>query len=105
MLRFFYVFCIFDYISLVLSAAREKINAEFAKNRSVADADKVKELITFAQQVEEVLRTSVIQAVRKEDGLYRAKIREETTKLDNKPYQPMPESMIGPFKKKTKCID
>ncbi|XP_042228370.1 complex III assembly factor LYRM7-like [Homarus americanus] len=87
-----------------LAAAREQINGEFTKNINVSNSDSIEELITFGQQVEEVLRTSVIQAVKREDGTYSARILEDTLRLDNKPYQPMPENMIGPFKKKkTKC--
>nr|XP_027229573.1 complex III assembly factor LYRM7-like isoform X2 [Penaeus vannamei] len=88
------------------TAARQRINEEFAKNRNISDAEDVKKLVDFGHQVEEVLCKSVVQAVQKDDGVYTAKIRDETTRLDNKPYTEMPESLIGPFKKKrTKCSD
>ncbi|XP_053651464.1 complex III assembly factor LYRM7 isoform X2 [Cherax quadricarinatus] len=94
---------VFEGDTTALAAAREKINTEFVKNKHVSNADAVEELITVGQQVEEILRTSVIQAVRKDDGCYRARILGQTTRLDNKPYQPMPESMVKSFKKTTKC--
>ncbi|XP_042869393.1 complex III assembly factor LYRM7-like [Penaeus japonicus] len=97
---------VFDGDTNALIAARLKINEEFAKNRNVSDAENVKKLVEFGYQVEEVLCKSVVQAVQRDDGVYRARIREETTRLDNKPYSPMPETLIGPFKKKrTKCSD
>ncbi|XP_045607464.1 complex III assembly factor LYRM7 isoform X2 [Procambarus clarkii] len=97
---------VFQGDTTALAEAREKINTEFAKNKHVSSADAVEELLTFGQQVEQVLRTTVIQAVRKENGHYSARILKDTTRLDSKPYQPMPETMIGPFKKKkTKCSD
>ncbi|XP_047472582.1 complex III assembly factor LYRM7-like [Penaeus chinensis] len=97
---------VFEGDARALIAARQRINEEFAKNRNISDAEDVKKLVDFGHQVEEVLCKSVVQAVQKEDGVYTAKIREETTRLDNKPYNEMPESLIGPFKKKrTKCSD
>lgn len=98
---------VFEGDSKALAAAREKINTEFLKNKNVSDAAAVEELITFGRQVEEVLRTSVMQVVEKNDGVYSAKLRPEVTRLDSgKPYRPMPDSMIGPFKKKkTPCSD
>lgn len=98
---------VFEGDTTALAAAREKINAEFHKNKNVSDMAAVEELLTLGRQVEEVLRTSVLQVAQKEDGVYSAKIRPEVTKIDtSKPYTPMPDNMIGPFRrKKTPCTD
>ncbi|XP_076053411.1 complex III assembly factor LYRM7-like [Oratosquilla oratoria] len=87
-----------------LSAARNKINEEFAKNKNITSEKSIEELVLYGHQVEEILRTNVIQTVKKEEGHYQAVIREDTAKMDASPYTPMPDHMIGPFKrKKTKC--
>lgn len=89
-----------------LTAARERINNEFQNNKNEEDPENIKKMIGLANEVEAVLRTQVIQAVATEPGMYKAVIREETTRLENTPYQDMPESMIGPFKRKrTKCSE
>ncbi|KAG0721481.1 Complex III assembly factor LYRM7 [Chionoecetes opilio] len=98
---------VFEGDAEALAAAREQINATFHKNKNVSDGTAVEELLTLGRQVDEVLRTRVLQAVEKGDGLYSANIRPEVSKMDTgKPYMPMPDTMIGPFKrKKTPCSD
>lgn len=53
-----------------LIAARIKINEEYRKNKDCEDAEKVQEMIKFAESVETELRCTVVQAVQAEDGTY-----------------------------------
>ncbi|XP_069610180.1 complex III assembly factor LYRM7 isoform X1 [Ranitomeya imitator] len=46
-----------------LAAARQKINEEFQKNRNESAPEKISELIKIGQDVEVLLRTTVIQGV------------------------------------------
>ncbi|KAL3271955.1 hypothetical protein HHI36_022425 [Cryptolaemus montrouzieri] len=70
-----------------LENLRNKINQEYKQNKNINDADKIKEMIKFANEVEFELRTSVIQAVEVEPGKYEAKITADTLKLDNVPFK------------------
>lgn len=47
-----------------LCAARTKINDDFKRNKSVESEESILELMKFGQEVEQELRTSVVQAKR-----------------------------------------
>lgn len=51
-------------------AARVRINDEYKKNKHVEDANSVAELQKFAQEVENELKTTVVQAKEKQPGIY-----------------------------------
>lgn len=70
-----------------LELGRLKINDEFKKNRDIKEPSKVLELIQLSKAVEKELKTTVIQAVETQPGVYEAKIRPEVVKLDNVPFQ------------------
>lgn len=53
-----------------MSAARIKINEEFKKNKHVQNEGSIDELLKVAQEVENELKTNVIQAKQKEPGVY-----------------------------------
>ncbi|KAK4295877.1 hypothetical protein Pmani_031580 [Petrolisthes manimaculis] len=95
---------VFQGDTTTLSAAREKINSEFCKHKNETSVDKIEELIAKGQEVAKVLSVNVIQAEQHDSGMYKVKLRPEVVTIDNNPYTPMPDHMIGPFKKKkTKC--
>merc|ERR1739842_206156 len=89
-----------------LQAAREKINLEFKTNKNIDKPESVSELIKYCNEIEEVLKRTVIQTVQTSEDKFKANIRDEVTLMDTHPYNPMPDHMIGPFRKKrTKCSD
>lgn len=53
-----------------LSAARNKINEEFKKNKHVQNEGSIDELVKMAVEVENELKANVIQAKEKEPGVY-----------------------------------
>lgn len=53
-----------------LSAARIRINEDYKKNKDCTDAEKVQEMIQFAEAVEAELRCTVVQAVQSKDGTF-----------------------------------
>ncbi|XP_067631764.1 complex III assembly factor LYRM7 [Eurosta solidaginis] len=69
-----------------LEAGRKEINNNFRKNRNERNEDEIKKLIQLAQDVNKELRTNVIQAVQEKEGIYRLRLTEETTRLDNVPF-------------------
>ncbi|OWR51933.1 hypothetical protein KGM_208885 [Danaus plexippus plexippus] len=77
---------VFEGDERALTAARQKINEGFAKNKEVHNEEAIKELIKFGEDIEKELRTQVIQAREVKPGVFEAKIREDTVKLDNIPY-------------------
>ncbi|XP_016999056.2 complex III assembly factor LYRM7 [Drosophila takahashii] len=71
-----------------LTAGRLKINESFLQNRSETNEDEIQKMIKLAQDVDLELRTNVIQAEKKEDGVYELRITPETTRLDNVVFNP-----------------
>lgn len=69
-----------------LTEARNKINSEYKKYKNITEASSIEELVRHAHEVEEVLRTCVIQAQQVEPGIYEAHISENTVRLDNVPF-------------------
>lgn len=70
-----------------LNEGRKKINSEFKKYRDIKEPSSIEELIKYASEVEEVLRTCVIQAKEVAPGKYEAQITKDTLKLDNVPFK------------------
>lgn len=70
-----------------LNEARKKINTEYRKFKDITDASTIEEMIKYASEVEEVLRTCVIQAREVEPGKYEAHITKDTLKLENVPFK------------------
>ncbi|CAK1545846.1 unnamed protein product [Leptosia nina] len=68
------------------TAARVKINEEYKKNKTVTDVEAIKAMIKFSEDIENELRTQVIQAKEIKPGVFEAKITEDTVKLDNVPF-------------------
>ncbi|XP_017085519.1 complex III assembly factor LYRM7 [Drosophila eugracilis] len=71
-----------------LVAGRIKINESFLQNRNETSEDEIQKMIKLAQDVDLELRTNVIQAEKKEDGVYELRITPETTRLDNVVFNP-----------------
>lgn len=53
-----------------LNAARTRIHDEFKKNKHVDSAESISEMLKFASEVQNELKTTVVQAKRKEPGVY-----------------------------------
>ncbi|XP_016840273.1 complex III assembly factor LYRM7 [Nasonia vitripennis] len=86
-----------------LQFTRQKINDEFRKNKDITNEASIQELIKFAKEVENEVRTTVIQVVEKASGRFEAKITPDTAMLDNVPFgQPVDKSQ---FRKARKCSD
>ncbi|XP_043656718.1 complex III assembly factor LYRM7 [Drosophila teissieri] len=71
-----------------LVAGRLKINESFLQNRNESSEDEIQKMIKLAQDVDLELRTNVIQAQKKEEGVYELRITPETTRLDNVVFNP-----------------
>ncbi|XP_037717702.1 complex III assembly factor LYRM7 [Drosophila subpulchrella] len=71
-----------------LAAGRLKINESFLQNRSETNEDEIQKMIKLAQDVDLELRTNVIQAEKKKEGVYELRITPETTRLDNVVFNP-----------------
>lgn len=70
-----------------LEAARQQINSEFRKHAWVSNAATITELLKFGNQVEHILRTTVIQLTPKDSETYEARLTEETYMFNNVPYK------------------
>ncbi|KAI0211150.1 hypothetical protein LSAT2_004047 [Lamellibrachia satsuma] len=71
----------------MLSAGRNKINEEFKKNKDVADAEEIEQMIKLAEDSAVCLRTMVVQAEYNDDkDAYQLKITKDTTLQKNAPY-------------------
>ncbi|XP_036331176.1 complex III assembly factor LYRM7 [Rhagoletis pomonella] len=71
-----------------LEAGRKEINEHFRKNRNESNEEEIKKMIKLANDVNKELRTNVVQAVQEKEGVYQLRITEETTRLDNVPFNP-----------------
>lgn len=69
-----------------LNEARKKINDEYKKHKNITESSTVEEMVKYAHEIEEVLRTCVIQARQIEPGKYEAHLTKDTVRLDNVPY-------------------
>ncbi|XP_075230865.1 complex III assembly factor LYRM7 [Lycorma delicatula] len=79
---------VFKEDSSALDAARKKINEEFKKNKSISDVDQIEEKIKLSYEVENILRTKVVQATEKKPGTYELRLRPEVQRLDNAKFIP-----------------
>ncbi|XP_074661957.1 complex III assembly factor LYRM7-like isoform X2 [Tubulanus polymorphus] len=77
-----------------LIAGRKKINDEFKKFKETKELETIKYLLKSAEEAEEYLRTSVIQATQSNPGVFSAEITENTKLLDNTPYKYSPEETM-----------
>lgn len=55
---------------VALNAVRTKINDEYKKNKSIENQESILEMIKFAKEVEDELRTTVVQAKATAPGVY-----------------------------------
>ncbi|KAI1905159.1 hypothetical protein AGOR_G00013270 [Albula goreensis] len=76
---------VFKDDSRALTAARQKINEEFRKNKGETSEEKINQMIKMASDVEVVLRQSVIQGVHVGDKKIVLRPREDLL-LENVPY-------------------
>ncbi|XP_071443767.1 complex III assembly factor LYRM7 [Hetaerina americana] len=83
---------VFEGDDRALKACRQRINEEYLKSKHVEDSDAIKELITYAMEVEKQLLTTVVQAKMVSPNTFELKITEDTAKLDNVPFQDCCES-------------
>ncbi|BFF91924.1 complex III assembly factor LYRM7 [Drosophila madeirensis] len=79
---------VFDGDVRALEEARKKINDEFRQNRAVTDQDVIQSKIKLAEDCAHELRTNVIQAQQRDDGVYELRITPETTRMDNIVFNP-----------------
>jgi len=98
---------VFEGDENALHLMRAKINEEFQKNKHVEDKSKISEMIQLAKDVETELRTTVVQAREVEPQKYEVRFREETVRMENYPYQDVPEEILMANMKKAgkKCGD
>uniref|UniRef100_A0A2M4C3T6 Complex III assembly factor LYRM7 n=1 Tax=Anopheles marajoara TaxID=58244 RepID=A0A2M4C3T6_9DIPT len=85
-----------------LTAARQRIREEYIKNKDLTDEKEIQEKIKIAKDVDVELRSSVVQAVRKNPTVFEARITPDTRKLDNVMFDP--EAELPPPRSK-KCSD
>ncbi|XP_046339829.1 complex III assembly factor LYRM7-like [Haliotis rufescens] len=69
---------VFQGDGVALAVGRSKINDEFRKHTQETDANKIKELITVAEDSEKLLKKTVVQGKAREDGTYEIRITEDT---------------------------
>ncbi|XP_072020549.1 complex III assembly factor LYRM7-like [Amphiura filiformis] len=74
---------VFEGDERALDAARIKINEEFSKNKSETDPEKIQEFIKIAEDAENLLKKTVVQAREKEGGKYELRITKDTVREDN----------------------
>lgn len=55
---------------VALNAVRTKINDEYKKNKSIDNQESILEMIKFAKEVEDELKTTVVQAKATAPGVY-----------------------------------
>ncbi|XP_073843025.1 complex III assembly factor LYRM7-like [Musca autumnalis] len=77
-----------------LEAGRNEINSHFKKNMQETNSDEIKKMIQLALDVDKELRTNVIQAKQKDEGVYELRITPETTRLENILFNP--DAVIEP---------
>ncbi|XP_046683763.1 complex III assembly factor LYRM7-like [Homalodisca vitripennis] len=96
---------VFNGDEFALQVARNKINEEFEKNKHITDENVIREMIKYSKEVEMELRTTVVQAKEIEPGKYEVRITEDTAKMENIPFQDVPEEVLLTNKRKasTKC--
>ncbi|XP_071825567.1 complex III assembly factor LYRM7-like isoform X2 [Apostichopus japonicus] len=68
-----------------LTEARKRINDEFTKNRSEEDPEKIKDMLKVAEDVNKLLRMTVVQGVMKENNRIELKVTKDTVLLDSPP--------------------
>ncbi|KAG5453776.1 Complex III assembly factor lyrm7 [Clonorchis sinensis] len=74
-----------------LQAAKERIRAEFRANQAVTDSQKIEELLKYGEDVEMLLRTTVIQMEYNEkDNRFKLNLREGLAYGDNEPVTTKP---------------
>nr|CAI5870368.1 unnamed protein product [Callosobruchus analis] len=70
-----------------LQEARKQINEEYKKFKDTTNPKGIEELLEYAIQVEQELRTCVIQAREVAPGKFQAEITSDTIKIENVPYK------------------
>ncbi|XP_022090795.1 complex III assembly factor LYRM7-like isoform X2 [Acanthaster planci] len=68
-----------------LNAARKRINEEFAKNRQETDPEEIKQMIKVGEDVNMLMRKTIVQAKLNEAGRYQVRITEDTLREENSP--------------------
>lgn len=66
---------VFEGDAETIRAAKIKVKEEYVKNLHENDASKIEELLKTAKDVEKVLQTDVIRAVRNEKGHYEVQLK------------------------------
>ncbi|KAG8242221.1 hypothetical protein J6590_070560 [Homalodisca vitripennis] len=96
---------VFEGDTFALDATRDKLNAEFKKNKDLRNEGVVRKMLKFAQEVNLLLRTTVVQAKQVEPGKYRAKITEDTVKVDNNSFREVLDKQLHPENSISKKYD
>ncbi|OWF47653.1 Complex III assembly factor LYRM7 [Mizuhopecten yessoensis] len=79
---------VFQDDDFALGETRSRINEEFKKGKDETDPEKIEELIKTAEDVDMLLRKTVIQAKLVGENRYRLKITKDTYLEDNYPFDP-----------------
>ncbi|WBW72989.1 mitochondrial respiratory chain complex III assembly protein, LYR family Mzm1 [Schizosaccharomyces osmophilus] len=74
---------VFEGDAVILEDARTRIRSGFRESAGLA-GDQAKEKIELGNGVASILRNNVVQAVKKDDGVYSLKIRDSTEMNENK---------------------
>uniref|UniRef100_A0A1B6FGY2 Complex III assembly factor LYRM7 n=1 Tax=Cuerna arida TaxID=1464854 RepID=A0A1B6FGY2_9HEMI len=85
---------VFEGDTFALDATRDKLNEEFRKNKHLKNEGVIKKMLKFAEEVDLLLRTTVVQAKLVEPGKYQAKITEDTVKMNNNSFREVPEKQL-----------
>ncbi|XP_073481247.1 complex III assembly factor LYRM7 [Aquarana catesbeiana] len=81
---------VFQNDTRALEGARQRINAEFLKNKNETSPEKISELMKIGQDVEFLLRTTVIQGVHSDSDRIVLRPRSDVL-LDNAPFCDTPK--------------
>lgn len=66
---------VFEGDSQTIRAAKVRVKEEYVKNLHETDSGKIEELLKTAKDVEKVLQTDVIRAVRNDKGNYEVELK------------------------------
>ncbi|ELU05239.1 hypothetical protein CAPTEDRAFT_225664 [Capitella teleta] len=78
---------VFSGDQVALQAGRDKINEQYAKNKTLQDEEEIAKLVQGAEEASEFIRKSVVQAqLNPEKEVYQVKLKEESVRQANHPY-------------------
>ncbi|XP_041360270.1 complex III assembly factor LYRM7-like isoform X2 [Gigantopelta aegis] len=91
---------IFNGDEVALNAGRMKINDQFKQHKNETDVAQIEQLVQLAEDSEKVLRTTVVQARERDDGIFEMHVTPDTKFGVNTIFDPEAE-IPTPRKKKS----